>query len=296
MNISVTLVLSTILLASTVPATAQGRGTAYTSSQTAQLQITQKTDAPGLSLSPGTYSIRISDRLNDRIIVQVQKMGAKNGTSFLAYPNPGLRGGSFTGPITFASGIKGKPALRGFGFAGGPVVEFVYPKADAVTLAKSNDVRVMAIDPASEGRVSLPNLTQADMTEVTLWMLTPTPVDPATAKPGIQAARYQAPASDQADASGSQLNTPAQPTVSAQASYLPQGQSSAVAAAHSGSVRPAPRSAVQVASNNHPPRLRPKVQELPHTASNLPLLSVLGLLSFMFGGVLTLRRGLLNRI
>ena len=285
-------VLSLALIAPGLPLLAQGAGTGYASTQAAQLQITQKTDAPGLSLNPGTYSIRISDRLNDRIIVQLQKNGSKEVSSFLAYPNPALRSGSFVGPVTFVSGLKGRPALRGYGFSGGPVVEFVYPKADAVTLAKSNSVRVMAVDPASEGRVNLPNLTQADMTEVTLWMLTPTPVDPATSKPGIQAARYQAPVGNQSNTGTVvQPSAPPQSAPAAQSTYIAQNQQGTVARMGPGSpTRSAPRQAVQVASNNHPPRLRPKVQELPHTASNTPLIFLMSGLSLLFGSAITLRR------
>ena len=47
---------------------------------------------------------------------------------------------------------------------------------------------------------------------------------------------------------------------------------------------------VQVASNTHAPRLRPKVQELPHTASNSPLVLLMSCLSLLFGGALTIRR------
>ena len=291
MKLSVTFALSVLLLASSATVPAQSAGAAYTSTQPAQLQITQRTDAPGLSLSPGSYNIRISDRLNDRILVQVQKTGSKSVSTFLAYPNPALRGGNFTGPVTFASGLKGHPALRGFAFAGGPVVEFVYPKADAVTLAKSNDVRVMAVDPASEGRVSLPNLTQTDMTEVTLWMLTPTPVDPTTSKPGIQAARYQPPSAAQNEPStASAQNAPAPtPAPSSTTSSAQAQQAAAPASTYKPAPRPAP-AAVQVASNNHPARLRPKVQELPHTASNLPLISLAGFLSLCAGLLLTVRR------
>ena len=291
MKLSVTLALSILLLASTASVPAQTPGTAVTSTQSAQLQLTQKTDAPGVSLPPGSYSIRISDRLNDRIIVQLQRTGGKTVTSFLAYPNPGLRGGGYTGPITFLSGLKGRPALRGFGFSGGPVVEFVYPKADAVTLAKSNAVRVMAIDPASEGRVSLPNLTQADMTEVTLWMLTPTPVDPATSKPGIQAARYQAPAGVQNENATSAQAAPQVPSSgSASPGYSTQAQGTSTNGIASRTTKQTPRQTVQVASNTHIPRLRPKVQELPHTASSMPAISLVGLLSLSLGGALTLRR------
>ena len=162
-------------------------------SASASLQLSQKTEAPGVALSAGSYTVRIADHLNDRIIVQLQKTGSQTVATLLAYPNAAIAG-SGSGPVLFGSGLNSKPTLRGFTFAGGPTVEFVYPKGDAVTLAKANGVKVMAVDPASEGRPKLPQLTQSDMNEVTLWMLTPTPVQPG-APAGIQAARYQAPVS-----------------------------------------------------------------------------------------------------
>ncbi len=293
MNFRAIFVASAFVLISTAFAQQQNATAGDASSQLAQLQITQPTEAPGLQLSRGTYSIHVADRLQDRIIVQVRKVGSKDGASLLAYPNPGLRGGSFTGPITFASGLKGKPTLRGYAFAGGPVVEFVYPKSDAVTLAKANAVRVMAVDPASEGRVSLPNLTQTDMSEVTLWMLTPTPVDPTTAQPGIQAARYQAPAGSQPapviQASVSEPPAPPPPPP-AQSAQMAQAQPSAPAHVYHPAPKASSSAPVEVASNTHAPRLRPNVKQLPHTASSLPLMYLVGSLSFVLAAALGMRR------
>ena len=259
-----------------------------TSQPSAQLRVAQTTEIPGATLSPGGYSIRVADRLQDRTIVQIEKDGSSSFTSLLAYPNPRLRGGTFTGPVTFVTGIKGRPTLRGYAFPGGPVVEFVYPKTDAVTLAKANSVRVMAVDPGSEGRVSLPNLTQTDMSEVTLWMLTPTPVDPKTAQPGIQAARYQAP-----NFSNAQSSAPEQSSAAAPPSYPAEARATSPASNSSkaGSASSAP---VEVASNTRPPRLRPNVKQLPHTASNLPLIFLLGCVSLGLAASLTVRRRLLG--
>ena len=243
------------------------------------LQLSQTTEAPGVSLSRGSYSIRVADRLQDRLIIQIQKSGSDTFTSLLAYPNPSLRRTS-SGPITFASGLKNKTTLRGFAFPGGPVVEFVFPKADAVDLAKSNNVRVMAVDTASEGKVALPNLTQTDMSEVTLWMLTPTPVDPATSKPGIQAARYQ-PGTTVSPASAS---APAPASLSASASPAPAPSYSTPS---SGA---APRPAPALVANNTRPAHRPIVKQLPHTASSLPLLAIVGCFSLFSAATLSLRR------
>ncbi len=248
---------------------------AQTGSSSAPLQLSQKTEAPGVSLAPGSYTVRIADHLNDRMIVQLQKSGSGNVATLLAYPNPALAS-SGSGPVLFASGLNNKPTLRGFAFSGGPAIEFVYPKKDAVTLAKANDVKVMAVDPASEGRPKLPQLTQSDMNEVTLWMLTPTAVQPGTG-PGIQAARYQPPTSAGA-VSG---------TTEVAAAPQPYHDASPAAPA-----QPAP---VQVASSPRP-HIRPAVKQLPHTASNLPLVALAGLLSLgLAGGLGAARRFGANR-
>lgn len=234
----------------------------------APLQLSQKTEAPGVSLTPGSYTVRIADHLNDRIIVQLQKSGSQSVSTLLAYPNPALSG-SGSGAVLFSAGLNSKPTLRGFAFSGGPTVEFVYPKKDAVTLAKANDVKVMAVDPASEGRPKLPQLTQSDMNEVTLWMLTPTPVQPG-APAGIQAARYQPPISAGAVSGTTETASAPQPY---------RNTSPAVA----------PRAPVQVASSPRP-HIRPAVKQLPHTASNLPLIALTGLLSLGIAGSLSAKR------
>ena len=242
---------------------------AQTTSSSASLQLSQKTEAPGVALTPGSYTVRIADRLNDRMIVQVARSGGGNVSTLLAYPNPALANGG-NGPVLFASGLNGKPTLRGFSFSGGPAIEFVYPKKDAVTLAKANDVKVMAVDPASEGRPKLPQLTASDMNEVTLWMLTPTAVQPGAA-PGIQAARYQPPPSSAGSVSGT-TETAAAPQPYRDASPATPAQPP-----------------VQVARIARP-HIRPAVKQLPHTASNLPLIALTGLLSLGLAGGLGARR------
>ena len=237
-------------------------------SSSAPFQISQKTEAPGVSLLPGSYTAHIADHLNDRVIVQLQRNGGHDMATLLAYPNSSLSNTGTSGVVLFANGLKSKPTLRGFVFAGGPVVEFVYPKKDAVTLAKANSVKVMAVDPASEGRPKLPQLTQSDMNEVTLWMLTPTTVEPGAA-PGIQAARYQVPTASQTNTEvATAPATP--PPPAARPAPAPYQLSPAAATA------PAP---VQVASNERP-HIRPAAKQLPHTASNLPLIALVGIMSF----------------
>ncbi len=156
-----------------------------------QFSLSSQTQVPGLTLEPGTYSFRLVDHLSDRVIVRLDKPGGGAQAMFIGLPGSGLARPARPGPITLSGGANGPAALRGFEFPNGMVVEFVYPKAEAVTLAKANDTKIPAIDPASEGRVADPTLSPEDMKMVTLWMLTPKPVGPGDTGPGIAAVRYE---------------------------------------------------------------------------------------------------------
>ena len=159
-----------------------------TANETA-FSVPDGTQIPGKSLIAGSYSIRIVDRLSDRMILQVQG-GGIGQTTILALPKSDLAA-SGPGPIFVRGGDNSKSAMRGFRFADGTVAEFVYPKAEAVSLAKANDSTFPAIDPESEGRAPATNLSKSDMEMVTLWMLSPTRVRPNDRGAEISAARYQ---------------------------------------------------------------------------------------------------------
>lgn len=157
----------------------------------AKFAVSSPTLVPGATLSPGTYSIRVLDHLSDRMIVEINGPN-KVHTMFLGLPNaftPKSRPSS--GKIDWNKGPDGKAALRGFSFPSGRVVEFVYPKATAVSLAKLNTSQVPAIDPASEGRPTGEGLSKDDMQMVTLWMLSSTEVGPNDTAPTIKAEKYK---------------------------------------------------------------------------------------------------------
>jgi hypothetical protein len=129
--------------------------------------------------------------LSGRYVMRVE--GLKVGTqySFLALPNPEIAKPAVPGLVVWNHAADGKHYLRGWYFPGAPsVLEFVYPKAEAVAIAKSNQATVPAIDPASEGRpVTIQGLSKSDLELVTLWLLTPTKVGPGDSA-GIAAKRY----------------------------------------------------------------------------------------------------------
>ena len=242
-----------------------------------EFTVSEQSKVPGLTLKPGTYSIRVVDHLADRLIVRVDSTQGNAHATFLGIQNGSIDKPSTSGPVAWGRSPKGGTILRGFEFpGGGSVVEFVYPKADAVSIAKVNDAKVPAIDPASEGKVSDKSLSKDDLEVVTLWLLSATTVGPNdAAKPAIQAEKYQAPANTQV-ATGS-VAAP-QPTASANVGSAPQPSYSA----------PAKSAAPQQVAAMHKPK--PVIAKLPHTASAMPLLWMLGGLSLLGAAILRLFR------
>ena len=217
-----------------------------------KFNVSQQTQVPGMTLQPGSYSIRVVDHLADRLIVRIDGPSAAHST-FIGLPNTDLpKSGS--GIIAFDAGPDGGSAARGFSFPNGRTVEFVYPKADAVTLAKANGTKVVAIDPASEGRVPTDKgLSKDDMEVVTLWTLSSTKVGPGDAAPAISAEKYKARKS------------------------TTSGADTQVASAQDAPSAPAPRKA------------KPVIAKLPHTGSDFPLIAMLA--SFALLGAAGLRFG-----
>ena len=147
---------------------------------------------PGLTLHPGSYSIQVVDHLSERYVVRVDGPGGRVHYSFLALANAGIPKPTGPGRVLWNNPAGGKQYVRGWLFPGtSSVLEFVYPKAEAVAIAKSNQAKVPAIDPASEGRpIEIKSLSKSDLQLVTLWLLSSTHVGPGDSATGIQAERY----------------------------------------------------------------------------------------------------------
>ena len=164
----------------------------------ANFTVSQQTMVPGLTLQPGSYSIKVLDHLQDRYIVRIDSAAGTEHSTFIGVQDPKLRGAGQSGAVNWGSAPAGTSALRGFTFgSSSPALEFVYPKADAVALAKLNASKVPAIDPASEGRpAEVSGLSKEDMEIVTLWLLSSSTVGPADAAPSIKAEKMQQVASN----------------------------------------------------------------------------------------------------
>ena len=134
---------------------------------------------------------------------------------------------------------------------------------------------VPAIDPESEGRKPDPKLSPEDREVVTLWMLSPTRVGPKDNTPAIAAKRYVAP-----------LNTQDTPEATAPVQVASAAPAPVVQPRR---VRSAP---VQIAKAEpaEAPRVHTPVRKLPQTASNLPLLLLLCVLSLFTAAALRFSR------
>ena len=164
----------------------------------ANFTVSQQTLVPGMTLQPGSYSIKVLDHLQDRYIVRIDAASGTQHSTFISVQDPKVKSAGKTGAVSWSAGPDGASALRGFTFGSStPALEFVYPKADAVALAKLNDSKVPAIDPASEGRpAEVSGLSKEDMEIVTLWLLSSSTVGPTDTAPTIKAEKMQQVASN----------------------------------------------------------------------------------------------------
>jgi hypothetical protein len=151
---------------------------------------------PGTVLDPGSYTIRVVNRLSDRVILRID--GGNIHATFIGIPDLQIEKPSAAGPVRWAATSSAPGYLRGWYFAGMPsVLEFVYPKTTALAIASANPSPVPAIDPASEGRVTDNTLSQNDMQLLTLWLLSVEKVKSDDQAPAVKAVRYQTASAEQ---------------------------------------------------------------------------------------------------
>ncbi|WP_158941955.1 hypothetical protein [Granulicella sp. S190] len=155
--------------------------------------VSNASHIPGATLEPGSYTIHVVNHLSDRVILKIDSVKGDLHSTFIGIPNTQIEKPAMSGPVKWANSTDGSQYLKGWYFPGSAsVVEFVYPKAEAVAIASSNPAKVPAVDPESEGKVSDNTLSQGDMQLLTLWLLSLQQVGPSdqAAKPGIKAERY----------------------------------------------------------------------------------------------------------
>jgi hypothetical protein len=165
---------------------------ALPASQTSNFVLDSPSNIPGASLKPGSYSIRVVNRLSDRVILRVNSTAGDVNSLFIGVEKNKIERPVKSGPVVWENSANGTNHLKGWYFPGAAsVIEFVYPKADAVAIASANPATVPAVDPASEGKVADSALSQDDLQLLTLWVLSLQQVGPGVPSPGIKAVRYQ---------------------------------------------------------------------------------------------------------
>jgi hypothetical protein len=261
MKIFQTLCIGLSLLSPTISIYAHAQK-AGSSNSVSTFTIDKRMEMPGETLKPGKYTIQILDHLSDRMIVRVSGPTSKVQFVLLAVPAVGKK--DTAGLVPWRSPVDGTPAMRGFVFPAGYEIEFVYPKSEAAALAKANDGTVLAVDPDSEGRPALAQMSTEDLTVVHLWMLSLTPVGPDHKAPTIQAQAYQAPAVTTRPAKTSKSST----TGTDEVASVSKSQSEPLT-----------------------PRKRPAITALPHTASELPLIVLGGFFSLLAAFCLRIASG-----
>jgi hypothetical protein len=277
------------------------------------LTFSAAVELPGVTLQPGTYLFRLNDSQSNRHIVQVLSQDEKqiHGT-ILAVPAERLE---VTGEnvVTFRESAEGAtPAVQYWYYPGDRIGhEFVYPKDQAMKIAARTGQNVLSTEgeiSASDARVS----STSPSGETTDWTREgrATKQGAATAQAsGVQGTTgvSQTPeaSATTAQAEQPQPMAPAeQPKPEASETVNPQSETpdpaepetapSEPAAPQAAAATPAPASSQTAQRDARPMGENQAVgtsgqaNELPRTASPLPLSGLIGLLSL--GGALVTRR------
>lgn len=246
-----------------------GAATAQTTSDRATIvTFSGPVSIPGKTLPAGTYTFKLADSPADRHIVQVFD---KEQTNILAtiLAVPADRTEAEGDPvITFKETPADRPpAVRYWYYAGERAGnEFVYPKSQAMMIARASGESVMSVD--------------SESTDIEDWKKgTPTRVTAEMA----QSSQPAAPSQPMTQPTTTPTTTPDQPQTTAPMTAQPtaptpapdQPQAAAPTTAPSASDRPLGTSG------------RADKSELPHTASEMPAVGLIGV--FALAGALLLR-------
>ena len=246
---------------------------------------------PGKTLPAGTYTFKLADSPADRHIVQIfDREQSQLFATILAVPAE--RNQAEGEPvITFGETPSSMPpALRYWYYAGEKAGnEFVYPKAQAMTIARASGQGVMSMD--------------AESADVSQWKGTPERVT-ATAEPQSATTASTATTSSTASTTTAQpTTTPAQPTTTPAEPTTAPTQPTTSARPTTTPAQPtttsqpttAPRSTASEQPATTAPRTeqptgtsgRAESSELPRTAGELPTVGLIAL--FAFAGAFALR-------
>jgi len=254
------------------------------------LTFSAPVELPGMTLPAGTYTFKLADTPS-RNVVQVLSQDEKKIHGQFLFVQAQRRDPSGDTVVTFRETAEGNtPAVQYWYYPGETIgKEFVYPKDQAVKIAARTHSTVLS----TEGDISAESQVSSidESGKVTQWERQSRDNNTASAapaqSPSVQA-QPSAPAGSLAGNQGparTQDRTTASDTASSSASQAPAAPAPAPAPAR----EPARSTASASQSNNNAVGTSGQVaaNELPHTASPLPIAGLLGLLSL--GGGLGLR-------
>lgn len=294
---------STLCAASAATVLTVGLVSAQTADRKTIVTVSGPVSIPGATLPAGTYVFRLADSPTNRHVVQIfDRDEAKLITTLLAVPSE--RDEADGDPlITFKETPSDRPpAVRYWYYAGEKNGnEFVYPKAQAMMIARASGESVSSVDsdagdiegwkggsvtrvtadtesqattasaPSASGATSRPSTTGAPASQGEA----PQPTAAAGQTTATSAATTPAAAASTA--------TPAEPTTTASA---PSASTSAQSAATSGASAAATQPEHAVGTSG-------RAAGLPKTASPLPMVGLIGVLSIVTAlGVRVVRRSL----
>jgi hypothetical protein len=245
---------------------------------------------PGMTLPAGTYTFRLLNSDTNRNIVQIfDREGMKLYTTLLAIPatRPEPSGDPV---ITFKVTPSDRPpAVRYWYYAGDTAGnELVYPRAQAMLIAKTSGEGVMSVD--SDG-TTIDDWRSGSMSRVT-GTETQTATSSQTSQTTTSTSTATTTSTDTTSRPPQQpttppATTPEQPPVTAQPQPTPPSQPTTMPE------QPAPTTAAPATPTVPPPSATDSDRpvgtsgSLPNTASELPLVALIGLLAL--AGALAIR-------
>jgi hypothetical protein len=175
---------ASILFLSLAVAKVEARGM----ENTQNIAIDSDLQIPGDVLKSGTYTLKLEERIADRVIVRISSVNTAQHYLLLAVPSRRLGKESGKGIVLFTSADGRKQILQGWvcpSCAEG--LEFVYSKLEAVKITDETGQRVFAVD-ASYDKLG-EHLTVSDMKRATIWSLSAERVK-AKHGLGVKAVKY----------------------------------------------------------------------------------------------------------
>ncbi len=248
---------------------------ADTWNQKTKITINETIEVPGATLPPGQYIVKLADSQSDRHIVRFMNAdGTKVLTTVLAIPSQREKATSGSTFTFYEMPVGSHPALRNWYYPGRLIgQQFVYPKDRAKEIANATGLYVPSMAENS-------NKYMSDKSENDEYLNAYRGSAVSAVGKNNQSTTYE-------DSVAKNKAIAQSAPVPAQKNRLEFGESTATVASANNSANAARQDSQLLAQNRNQNRYTAS-NELPHTASSLPLLLLLATL--LVGGGFAIRR------